>query len=196
VNNIYKTISNLFDSLRVVLSKPRYLFLAVTLSLIVLSVAIWLPNLHLISNTLSSSHLTITEKTNIVTSFLGGLKTNFSTLSRTLTITTSILFGINMSLLIYYFQKRFRLEKTAGMSAAGMLSGLLGVGCASCGSVIISSLFGFGATASVIGIFPLKGQEFGLLGVVFLTTSIVVLAQKIQHPLFCAPGEKFKVNNL
>lgn len=72
-----------------------------------------------------------------------------------------------MSLLIYYFQKRFRLEKTAGMSTVGMLSGLLGVGCASCGSVIISSLIGFGATASVIGVLPLRGQEFGLLGVVF-----------------------------
>ncbi len=189
-------MSNLFNSLRVVLSKPNYLILAVFLSLAVLSIAIWLPNLHLISNTLSSPQLTIGQKTNILTSFLGGLKTNFSTLSRTLTITTSILFGINMSLLVYYFKFRYQLEKEAGMSVVGILSGMLGVGCASCGSVILTSLFGFGTTVSVIGVLPLRGQEFALLGVGFLLVSIVILSQKIQDPLVCAPNKRLSASKI
>lgn len=88
---------------------------------------------------------------------------------------------------MYYFKFRYRLEKEAGMSAIGIFSGILGVGCASCGSVIITSLFGIGMTASVIGVLPLRGQEFGLLGIVFLTVSIVILSQKIQQPLVCVP---------
>jgi len=78
------------------------------------------------------------------------------------------------------------MERSAGTSLVGMITGLLGVGCASCGSVILSSVFGVGATAGFIGVLPLRGSEFGLLGVALLLWANYSIALKVQQPLICS----------
>ena len=67
----------------------------------------------------------------------------------------------------------------------GIIVGFLGVGCASCGSLILSSIFGLSVTASFIGFLPFKGLELGILGIVILLISIYLVAKKIQDPLMC-----------
>ena len=168
-----------------VFSHPLYIALAVIVGGFLLALAIWLPNLHLITQTLHSDVLTIAQKTNITVSFLGALETNFTTLSRNITIIISVLAGINIAFLVYYLRTRLSLEREAGASIGGMILGLLGVGCASCGSVIFSTIFGLSAAAGFLGILPLKGQEFGLAGVVLLLWSIYLTSQKINKPLSC-----------
>ncbi|MBI2042064.1 MAG: hypothetical protein HYT20_03565 [Candidatus Nealsonbacteria bacterium] len=163
----------------------QYALLAVVIFILVLAFSIWLPNLSFLRHTVESSSLSLTQKLYLLVSSLGALGTNFSPLSRILTVLISLFFGINMSLLSFYFKTRFALQRAAGASMAGILSGLLGIGCASCGSVILTSLFGLSATASFIGILPLKGQEFGLLGIGILGFSIFFTAKKIKSPAVC-----------
>ena len=78
------------------------------------------------------------------------------------------------------------IEKAAGSSLFGTFVGILGVGCTACGSVIISSIFGLGATAGFIGLFPLKGSEFGILGMTILLWANYSLAKKIHQPIACS----------
>lgn len=172
-------------SLQQVLVKPAYIFLALFIAAGVLLFSIWLPNLSLVKNTLFSSYLSAVQKTNLLIATLGGFVTNFTLFSRLLTITVAVLFGINSTMLFYYLRKKVVLEKSLGAGFGGILTGLIGVGCASCGSVILSSIFGLGATAGFIGVLPLKGQEFGLLSIGILSISIYKLAQKIQQPVLC-----------
>lgn len=178
--------SNIFvRSIRQVFRNPLYDLLAFSIAVIVLITAIWLPNLHLVTKTIHSTNLSFLQKGNILTGLLGGIETNFTPLSRSLTILTSILFGINVAIITYYFRRRFSLEKEAGVSLGGMLFGLLGVGCTSCGSVILATLLGLSVSASILGFLPLKGQEFGLLGVILLVIAITITAKKIADPLNC-----------
>jgi len=72
-----------------------------------------------------------------------------------------------------------------GVSLAGVATSLLGVGCASCGSVVLTSLVGFGSATTVLGILPFRGREFGFLGIIILLIAISFTLKKINQPYVC-----------
>lgn len=154
-------------------------------ALTVVAFAAWLPNLHLITKTMTSKTMTLWQKTNLVTSLLGSLQTNFTPLSRTIMIVSATLTGIQSSLLVYYLRQSIRIQREMGVSLAGVATSLLGVGCASCGSVVLTSLVGFGSATTVLGILPFRGREFGFLGIIILLIAISFTLKKINQPYVC-----------
>ncbi|MEK9176451.1 MAG: hypothetical protein AAB520_03345 [Patescibacteria group bacterium] len=172
-------------SFRQVFSKPAYIALSIATFAIVITLAIWLPNINFLAHTATSDTFTLSQKVGIVSSVFGSIQTNFTPLSRSITLVVVFLFSINISLFIYFILRAARLSREAGISTSGFILGMIGVGCASCGSVILSSFLGVGTTAGFIGILPLRGQEFGLLSVVLIGISIYFLSRKIQDPIIC-----------
>lgn len=173
-----------------ILRQPKYVAVAVAVSLTVIALAAWLPNLHLITKTMTSSTMTLWQKTNLLTGLLGSLKTNFTPLSRAVTFVSAILAGVQASFLVYYLRQTARAAQSMGMSAVGVVTSMLGVGCASCGSVVLTSLVGFGSATAVLGFLPLRGQEFGLLGIGILLFAIHTTIKKINNPLTCGVRSK------
>lgn len=172
-------------SFREVFSRPSYILLSIGVFIAVLVFAIWLPNINFLSHTATSDIFTISQKVGIIGSTLGGLNTNFNLISRTLTILVALLFAINISFLIFYLLRAVKFNRSAGLGLSGFALGLIGIGCASCGSVILTALFGIGATAGFISYLPLKGQEFGIISIILLSLSIYLLAKKIKDPIVC-----------
>lgn len=170
--------------------QPKYLAVAIIVSLTVIAFAAWLPNLHLITKTMTSATMTLWQKTNLMTSLLGSLQTNFTAFSRVVTFISAGLVGIQVSLLAYYIRRTVKLQQSMGMSAIGIALSLLGVGCASCGSVLITSFIGFGATTTLLGFLPFRGQEFGFLGIGILLYAIQLTIKKINDPLVCGVKRK------
>lgn len=168
-----------------VLCKPLNLILALILAAFVFAFSVWLPNLELIRTIAASDRLDAVGKLSFLWHSLGAIGTNFSLLSATLVVLISILFGLNIALTISYFRKRITEQKAGGTSVAGMLAGLIGIGCASCGSVVLSTIFGVGATAAFTGFLPLGGQEFSVLGVAILLGSLYITGKKLADPLIC-----------
>lgn len=185
-----RTIQNntaaFLQAIKDVLGRPMYGLLTVAVFLSVMLFAIWLPNLSFMADIVTSSSLAPGQKISILGSSLGAIQTNFTFLSRALTVVIALLFAVQISVITYYLKRRIHLQKAAGISGVGMVSGLLGVGCAACGSVILSALFGATATAGFIGVLPLRGQEFGLLSIGILGLSLFLTTRKIQEPLVCA----------
>lgn len=173
-----------------IVTQPKYLIVAIAVSLMVIAFAAWLPNLHLITKTMTSSTMTLWQKTNLLTGLLGSLQTNFTPLSRAVTFISAGLAGIQVSLLVYYLKQTARIQQSMGMSAVGIATSMLGVGCASCGSVVLTSLIGFGSTTTVLGFLPFRGQEFGLLGIAILLFAIHLTIKKINDPLVCGVGAR------
>jgi len=68
----------------------------------------------------------------------------------------------------------------------GVTASMLGVGCASCGSVVLTSLIGFGSATVIVGSLPFRGQEFGFIGIVILMFAISFTLKKINQPYVCA----------
>lgn len=175
----------LIKAFKEVFSRPAYVILAVIIFFVVLTVAVWLPNISFLSHTATSETFTLPQKIGIISSTFAGIQTNFTPLSRTLTVLVAFFFAINVSFFIFYILRAATLSREAGIGTSGFLLGLIGIGCASCGSVILSGIFGVGATAGFLGAFPLKGQEFGLLSLILLGFSTYLLAVKIINPLVC-----------
>lgn len=168
-----------------IVTQPKYLAVAITATLMLIAFAAWLPNLHLITKIMTSSTMTLWQKTNVLTGLLGSLQTNFTLLSRSVTFISAGLAGIQVSLLVYYLTQTARATQSMGMSAVGVATSMLGVGCASCGSVVLTSLVGLGSATAVLGILPLRGQEFGFIGIVVLLFAISFTVKKIDQPFVC-----------
>ena len=178
-------IKILIDSLVAVFKSPSYVLLAVVFGFSVLVLAIWLPNFSFLRYVASSDAYTLFDKFNIFKESFGLLNTNFTPLNRVLTVLVALFAGINLSMLVYYVKNRISMAKSAGVSVFGTVTGLIGVGCASCGSVILSSVIGIGLSSRFISKFPLNGSEFSIVGIAIVLYAIYSLSKKINNPSAC-----------
>ncbi|NUM25640.1 MAG: hypothetical protein HUU49_03400 [Candidatus Buchananbacteria bacterium] len=168
-----------------VFTKPLYLLLAAGITLILFLAGMWFNNYGLLGQILFSGTYGATAKLKIFFSSFQILLTNYDIIDQFLIVLLSLLIGINVSLQAYYFRKRATLQKIAGGSLLGAVLGFLGVGCASCGSIVVTSLFGFSASAGFLGVLPFGGLEFGIVGFLILLISTYLIAKKINSPLIC-----------
>lgn len=163
-----------------------FVLLALAVALGVVLISIWLPNKSLLGFVLSADNLSWTSKFAFLLGSFGILGSNFSVFSRSVLIILAVLTGINLAYLVYFLRNRAA-QATAGSVSGwlGIVSGLIGIGCASCGSVILSTIFGFTAVSGFLGLLPWQGTEFAVIGLALLLISIWLLAKKIINPLIC-----------
>lgn len=177
------------ETFSTIFKQPLYLLIASFVALAVFSIAVWMPNFALIYEVLLSDTAGVLEKASFVLSLYGSIITNFTIASASYTILIAVLFGVHVALLTYYI--RTRRAKEAGVQSVGWLgmsgvvSGFLGVGCAACGSLIISSVLTVSG-AGILLFLPFGGKEFGYLGVGILCYAIYSLSKKIKEPLICS----------
>ena len=93
-------------------------------------------------------------------------------------IVTAILFGLNMGLAVYYFRTSGRVYTTSFWAS---LLAFIGLGCASCGSLVFLPFIG---TFLVGGFFlmPIVVAQLPLVGIAIMLWSIYTLAKKIDNP--------------
>ena len=165
-----------------VLRNPALFSLFAGVSAAAFTFAVWLPNFSAIARVWSSA--SAGETLSFLLSLYGAIGTNFSLLSASYTIAASILFGLNVALFVRYV--RIKREQTGGSvgvkdaraGVAGAVSGLFGIGCAACGTFILSSLFGLFGAAALVTALPLGGGEFGILAVALLSYSAYAISRK------------------
>jgi len=180
--------SKILTSLREVFGNVNYIFIAVISTVIVFIWSMWLPNFRLIWQIISSSSVSLYAKIAFLVSLLGSIQTNFSILSATYTIAIAVLFGINISMVIYYLREKKEFLQQTGTAAAGvggLISGAFGIGCAACGTIVLGPLLALIGAGGIIAFLPFGGQEFGFLGVGLIGFSVILTAKKIQDPIVC-----------
>lgn len=167
-----------------VFGQKKYIVLTLVVAFLLLLFAIWLPNLSLVWDTIISM-LTAPMKFVYLFDSLGAFHTNFTLTSQVTTIAVSLLFGIHVSMVTYYFIHRISSQRSAGIGTLGIISGIFGIGCAACGSVVLSSIIGVGAATGFLGRLPFHGIEFTALGIIFLVVAISIVSKKITDPQVC-----------
>ena len=94
-----------------------------------------------------------------------------------LTIGTAILFGIDISLLVYQFRKYGMLNfKGEGEVGLGTLLGIFASACPICGSTLLSLI---GVTGG-LGSLPFKGLEIKALSFIFMLLPIFLILRTIK----------------
>lgn len=173
------------NSLQKVFGNPFYWFLSLLISVFLFVVNVLIPNFALLSQ-VNSAH-GFAKAVEIAYGLILGLNVSTGYFPLLMILVTVTLFGINVSLLVYHIktQKKVLLSQNSGLSAAGLILGIIGVGCASCGSLILFSLASFVGAGSFLSILPLGGEEFGLLGIALLLVSNYLILKKISAPKVC-----------
>ncbi|RJQ34097.1 hypothetical protein C4568_03065 [Candidatus Parcubacteria bacterium] len=159
--------------------------LALAVSLFVFVLAVWLPNLRLLFQVWTDASVSLGDKVALPINLLPSIATNFTPLSASYTIAIAILTGINVALIIHLIKTRGMLGQGTVVGASGIFTGALGLGCAACGSIILTSLVGTAGGVGILALLPLRGSEFGIIGVVLLGYSTYLLAKQINKPLVC-----------
>lgn len=103
-----------------------------------------------------------------------------------LVVLVTVFGGLVMTLLKVYGQLRTDAITKSGLySGIALVLALLGVGCAACGAVLLSTLLSFVGLSSLLVYFPYYGVEIGYLGVVILMYLSYSLSAKLANPYTC-----------
>ncbi len=178
----------MWQVLRQVFYQPRYFSLFTAIVFIVLTAALLLPNYTILVQILASEVVSVWSKMVFVLSLYGTITTNYTLFSAANLLSVAVLFGVNITLLVYYIRRRQTAKGgvTAQVaSVGGLVSSILGIGCAACGSVVLTALLGMFGASGLLMLLPFHGVEFGLLGLLLLFISVRFLIKKIQDPLVC-----------
>lgn len=158
-----------------VLRRPGYLALAVGVASVIVMMFALIPNWGLLTSSFSIK---------LWWGLMGSLKTNLRLMDQVVLGLSAALAGVQVSLLVAHLKCKVKMGQAAGLSAIGIVSSLLGVGCSACGSIILTSLIGLSGTA-VLHSLPFRGMELGILGILILVVSIVMTAKKISEANAC-----------
>lgn len=172
-------------TLSTVLRKPRYIAILSVTTILALLIVVILSRLSSLTYLVTQSFsLSLKTKTIWYT-----LASGIAVLSW-VEILIALLIGLNITVSVYYFQQYIAQKRLMGVGAFGVLFGFIGMGCAACGSIVLTSILGIGASSQLLGILPLKGVEFSIIGIVLLLVSTIIIALRIDKPGECAITNK------
>tara|TARA_B100000508_G_scaffold101355_1_gene79799 strand:- start:6422 stop:6970 length:549 start_codon:yes stop_codon:yes gene_type:complete len=177
-------------TLKQALVKPIYTGLFLTVSFVVLSIAVLLPHLGLLKTLWQYESVSLLEFGLLFVKLYGSPGTNFTFLSATYTVLIAVLFGLQVTLLTYYVRsirsKITNLTSVGASGIGGLVSGFFGIGCAACGTFLLSSILVLFGAGGLLAWLPFGGEEFGLIGVGLLLYANHIIVKKINAPLVCA----------
>jgi heme/copper-type cytochrome/quinol oxidase subunit 1 len=139
-----------------------------------------------ILNFYSFENFSFTEKTSLSLTYFFDWKSSFLPASLALAVVGSLFGAINITLSYLYFKTRgASIIKNGLSSGTGLVFAFLGIGCAACGTALLSTLLGLLGLSSVLGFLPYDGLEIGFIGLAILIVATLVLARKLGSPAVC-----------
>jgi len=184
---VTRHLRNLRAAFGQVFADPLSIALASVIAILVFLLVVWLPNLGLIAQVFWGSNAPLAVKLGIALSLLGGIGTNFSLLSAGYTIAIAVLFGLTAAMIVYLVKQRriAAAGRNIAISSGAAVSGVLGVGCAACGSLLLGVVLPSLGAAGALAVLPLNGEEFGILSVALLFVSLLLISKNIAEPIAC-----------
>ena len=158
-----------------ILMKPLYFLLAIGVGLIILGVILWSLNLDLLSYVFIESGLPFSEKVSFFISVYKGIFVSSGQLPAVTMILLSILFGINISSMIFVIKNRKHQKKEYGSTATGLSLAIIGGGCVACGTSVLTPLLLTLGAGGVVSYLSEIGVYINLLACCFLIWSIYKL---------------------
>lgn len=179
------------QSLRQVFRDYRYVTVAIAAACLAFALSVWLRNVSLIAASFTSPLFGPLDSLLLLIRLLGGIATADTILVAMMTISMSLLFGVNTALLAYYFVQRRSLPaaKASATTVGGVVAAVFGIGCSACGTLVLSAILSSVGATGLLALLPLGGGEFLLISIALLAVSIYWIAQSIQTSVVCIPEE-------
>lgn len=169
-------------TLKRVFARPLYIGLSMLVGFLIFTAStILIPNWSLLVQIVSSASMSLLDKLTIILQLYGSITTNFTVFSASVTLLLSLLVGINLALFVYAVKQRAGSWASSTTSIGGLAGGLFGVGCAACGSLVVTAVLP-GVLGAAVTTLPFGGEEIGVIGLVLVGVSIYYLVQDITTP--------------
>lgn len=133
---------------------------------------IYLMNFRLVRYTIIGNY-PLSYKSELLLDLLGGMWTSMTKQGLLLLVTTALLTGIDLSLLVSRLKDLKKQGNVRLVVGGSSLLGIVGSGCAACGLPILALL---GLSGSV-AFLPLRGMELAYLSVLLLLVSFYILTK-------------------
>ena len=102
------------------------------------------------------------------------------------TVLYSFVLSVNVVLLYeYYHRFGIVLKKTSPAGMFGAAFGILGIGCAACGTLALTAALSMIGLSWIVLLLPFKGLEVYAIGIVILLISAHRLYRAINKPMTC-----------
>jgi hypothetical protein len=166
-------------TLRLVLSIPAYAALAAAGGLGALSAFVFSQNVALVSYALSGRVGFGGGATILVElyPFVGG---SYTVVQGVGLLVLSVLVGVDVAFVTYHVREHGLAPRESGGSAVGVVLGVLGAGCAACGSAILVGVLSLVGATGLLTLLPFEGQAFTVLAAAVLVLSMYWLADGMR----------------
>jgi hypothetical protein len=154
---------------------------------VVLTIVAMVSNVSLLFQIVSDPTVSLSTKVQFFVSLYGSLITNQTIMSGIVLALIALLVGIQAMLITYYVSMMRQARLTRRVSASslgGVIAGFLGIGCAACGSVILTAVLS-GTGGALLLLLPFQGLELGFLGIGLLVYAIKKLLEEIEKGRVC-----------
>lgn len=165
---------------KLVLLAPAYAVLAVVAALVALTLFVTSLNVTLVNDLVIGGPLPFADRLKILVELYPFVGTFFGPLQGALLLFVAVLTGVDVAMAVYHFREHGVSVQEGSASAAGVVLGTLGAGCAACGSAILVGLLSLVGVSTSLVFLPLDGLEFAVGGIVVLTLSIYWLADGMR----------------
>jgi hypothetical protein len=166
-------------TVRLVLGIPSYAAIAFVLAALALTVFSLSQNLSVVGFALSGT-VSAEAAIGIVLDQFPVLGPRYDPLTGTMLLLIAGMVGVNLAMVTYHVRVHGLSAESTGGSTLGIILGLLGAGCAACGSAILAGLLSLVGAVGLGTLLPFEGLEFSALAVVALLLSTYWLADGMR----------------
>ena len=173
--------------LRLLYFKPAYLFLALASAALFYEIIFWFLNLGLAGYLLTSPYLSVLDRLEIIKSSFSGIFGAPFSLLATLLFIVALLQGVATSALTYLIRKERKFNRSFGASlggagAAGVFA-VLGLGCAACGTSLVTPLLTLLFASSSVALAEQVGMYSAAVALVAAMVSAYLSGRKLADRL-------------
>lgn len=167
-------------TIRLVLSLPTYAVLAVVAAIAALSTFVLSQNPQFVSAVVIYGNADRLTRFRALLGLYPGFGSAYSIPVAVVLVSVSVLVGINIAMLVYHVREHDLGAREGTGSAAGVALGIVGAGCAACGSAILGGVLTLVGAGAALTLLPLHGLEFALLAFVAVLFSLFWIAQGMR----------------
>ena len=170
-----------------ILRKPTNISILVGVSAISFIAIRLIPFWQIINNSFMMPGISPSRKIILLFEYIIVFFTDLMFVEQITTIILSLVLGVNVVLFIEYIKKQRKVfaGKSFAGSTLGVILGIFGAGCVSCGALVIAPLLTAIGLGSYIEFFSYNALLISWIGIVIILLSSYYLLSQIKKPLVC-----------
>ncbi|MCI5050987.1 MAG: hypothetical protein MRY57_01625 [Candidatus Pacebacteria bacterium] len=170
-----------------IIKQPKNIFAIIIGSGVILSIFKLLPNIHIVRDFWQLKGVSFARKIEILYDYSFGEYSLWYVFDSVFLLLLCISIMINVLVFIYYIKRQKKaLNKGSFLATTGgIVLATFGVGCISCGAIVLAPLLTSLGLLGFLQILPFFGKEFLVLGIIIIWTSTFYLLKQMNKPLVC-----------